>query len=231
MKKYFFIVLIILLPFLFVLNSCNLMWDKDTTDSLSLISTKPVITVLGDPIISLEQGKPYTDAGTEVSAGNNEFTEEIESGEVDPNTLGYYVVTYKAVNQYDWTSYAYRAVLVHDGTPYGDDISGVYKVGNYDPYTQGFEFETEIIEYNSEIKGYWQIENVWIQKGINITIVFADKSDGTYGVVPVEDGTKGRIFGTAETFIENDDEFIEFHLEVHSKSGEIFYKDFKWEKL
>jgi len=230
MKKIFYIFVLLFVVSLISFNSCNMVWDMDTTDSISSVSTKPVIEVLGEPIISIEKGQTYVDAGIKVEAGDNTFGSGIEEGaEVNANEIGYYVVAYWATNQYDWTSYAYRAVLVHDGIPYGDDISGDYKVGNYNPNTGGYQFQTQIRKYTGiEEEGYWEIDNVWIEDNVNIPLVFADKGDGNYGVVPVEDDSKGILFGTAK--IINDDGDIEFNLQVHGKSGTILNKNFVWER-
>lgn len=234
MKKHFFIILIPLA--LIFMAGCNLVWDVDTTADISYVSTKPVMTLLGDPIISMQKGGSYTEAGVEAKVGDTILEQtsnmpgwEIIAGNVDPSAEDFYVVTYYAENGYGWGSYAYRAVLVHDGDPYGEDISGEYKVGNYSPITQGYQFETSVSKYavgENTNSGYWQIDNVWIEEGVNMPIVFADKGDGTYGVVPSEHETKGRVFGTA--FFNEDGEF-EFNLEIHGKTGIVLNKDFKWD--
>ncbi|MEA2043717.1 MAG: DUF5011 domain-containing protein [Bacteroidota bacterium] len=212
-------------------GACDLVIDEDTTENISIVSVKPVITVLGEQIISMEVGGSYTDAGADADAGDNDFDLEIVSGNVDPSTAGFYLVTYKAENEYNWVSYAYRSVLVHDGTPYYEDISGGYKAGNQT--SEGYQFESQVAEAEG-LNGYWTITNVWLEEGVTAPIYFADNDDGTYSVVPYEHERKGIIFGTAEKVIEIDEfnieyEFLVFQLEVHTKSGKILNKEMKWE--
>ena len=224
MKKYFFIVLILLLPFLFVFNSCNLLWDKDTTDSISLVSTKPVVKLLGESIISMQKGATYKEEGIEAYVGDTllergagQSAWEIESGEVDPNNLGFYVVTYKAVNGFNWATYAYRAVLVHDGTPYQqEEIGGDYGIGWF--------FETTIEKYEKD--GYWLMSNVWDEEGVVFPIIFAEDNDGSLGIAPGVHETKGRYMGTGEFTGDS----IKFILEITSLNGSEIIKEFGWRK-
>ena len=130
MKNKLLSIIIVGIVVLFILQACNLVYDKDTTSEISSVSVKPEIILLGEPIMSLKLGETYNDEGVKAVAGENEVIVEIESGKVDQNTLGFYVVTYKAANEFGWNSYAYRAVLVHDGSPYEtEEIGGNYKIG------------------------------------------------------------------------------------------------------
>lgn len=172
---------------LMIISSCNLIIDKDTTAEISKVSIKPVVKLLGDPIMSLPVGEIYNEAGIEAYAGETQIDYQVVSGNVNPNQEGFYVVTYKAENEFGWATYAYRAVLVYSGSPYGSDIEGHYK--------KGFLFDADISKYS--VNGYWQMTNVWQEEGVDFPIIFADKGNGTYGIVPGEHPDKGRYSGTA----------------------------------
>lgn len=202
---------------IFTFFSCNLIIDKDTTAEISKVSRKPVIELLGDPILSLPVGSTYEDAGVNAYEGDSPISYQIVSGKVNPNQAGFYVVTYKAVNTYGWESFAYRAVLVYSGSAYGTDISGTYY--------KGFNFLEEISKY--QVNGYWQISNVWQEEGVSFPLIFADKGDGTYGIVPGDHPTKGRYEGYA---VQNGTDKIHFFLKITSPDGDITYPDLTWTK-
>ena len=191
--------------------------DKDTTGNVSKISYKPVMTLKGDPIISMKVGSTYTEEGVDAYAGDTLLSYEIVSGEVDPNTAGFYVVTYKATNGFGWSSYAYRAVLVHDGTPYEGDISGNYK--------KGFFYNTTIQKYS--VDGYYKIDNVWQQQGVTIPVIFADMGDGiNFGIVPGECDL-GFYSGTATL----NGAVLTFHIHLATTDGQSLDYEFDWTKI
>ncbi len=219
------ILLLLLLPMF--LGSCSLFIDKDSTAHVSMISYKPKITLLGDPIMSLKVGSTYTEPGIEAYAGDTLLDYSIVTHDQDPNALGtgtpntnqigFYIVTYKAVNGFGWTSYAYRSVLVHDGTPYEGDISGNYKMG--------FKFTSTISKYS--VNGYYQMDNVYQREGVTLPIIFADKGDGVnFGIVPGYDNKLGFYYGTAK----KDGENITFNMTFKSPNGIQQNLAFKWEK-
>ncbi|MCD4792471.1 MAG: DUF5011 domain-containing protein [Bacteroidales bacterium] len=201
----------------FSLSSCNLFFDNDTTAELSETSTKPTITLLGEPIISIKQGDSYNDAGVEAYVGNSLVDYTIVSGSVDVSQEGFYVVTYRAENQYGWDTYAYRTVLVYSGSPYGDDIAGEYKLS--------FEFREDISKH--DVQGFWQMTNVYQEKGVEFPIVFADMGDNTYGIVPGEHITKGRYSGNAV----KSGNIITFYLDIIGTDGTLISKEFSWTKI
>lgn len=209
-----FLSLIILIS----ISSCQYYKDIDTTGNVSYVSTKPVITLLGDPIMSLQAGSNYVDAGVEAYATEDTvLNAEIVSGEVDANTVGFYVVTYKATNGFNWSSYAYRSVLVHDGTPYALDIAGSYRIG--------FNFFADIQKYS--IDGYWEMTNVFAEEGVTLSIIFADMGDGVnYTLVPGEHETKGKYSGTA---VKSGNKMI-FTITFVGFDGSTTVKNFEWTK-
>lgn len=205
-----------IVTFGFIFQSCNLIIDKDTTSNISYTSIKPVMELLGEPIISMTVGGTYKEEGVSATAGDTVLDYTILEGEVNPGAIGYYVVVYEAVNGFGWSSKAYRAVLVHDGTPYGEDITGNYKLS--------FLFNTSISKH--QINGYWIIDNVFQEDGVTFPVIFADKGDGTYGIVPGEHPTKGFYTGTA---VKNGTQMV-FTLKMVSPDGTKTTKNFTWTK-
>lgn len=211
MKKIYLITLVIIF---FVFNSCNLIIDVDTTNEISEVSIKPVVTLLGEPVISLPVGGTYTEEGIEAYVGDSLVDYVIVSGNVNVNQEGFYVVTYLAENQFGWATYAYRAVLVYQGSAYGNDIAGNYRVG--------FFFYSDISKHS--VNGYWEMDNVWAEDGVDLPIIFADNGDNTYGIVPGEHPSKGRYSGTAVKTALG----IDFVLTVISPDGILTDKTFEW---
>ncbi len=199
---------------LFIFQACNVLWDKDLTNEISEVSIKPVVTLLGDAILSLPVGGTYTEQGIEAYVGDSLVDYTIVSGNVDVNQEGFYVVTYLAENQYGWKTYAYRAVLVYSGSAYGSDITGNYRVGFY--------FYSDISKYS--VDGYWEMDNVWAEEGVDFPVIFADKGNNSYGIVPGEHPDKGRYSGTAV----NTGSSIKFTLHVISPDGIENTKNFEW---
>lgn len=207
----------IIIAFLLVgiFTSCNVIVNHDTTGNISMVSTKPVMTLLGEPIMSLKNGETYNESGVDAVAGDTILDWEIVSGNVDVNQDGFYVVTYEAKNGFGWASQVYRAVLVHDGTPYSTDIAGLCEVG--------FLFDSYITKHQKN--GYWKIDNVWAEEGVVFPVVFADYGNGVnYGVVPGEHETKGRYTGIAV----KSGNVLKFTLNLVSPQGTETTKDFEW---
>lgn len=195
MKKIKYIIPITLIILIF--QSCQMkeyFFDVDETGDISSVSVKPFIEMIGEPIISMQIGETYTEQGvkaSEVKLGDTDLQYEIVAGAVNSNEKNLYIVEYKATNSFGWASFAYRAVLVHDGTPYSREITGSYKKGN--------NFVSKIEKHS--INGYWYISNVWQQPGYTLPVIFADM-DGTgeydYIVVPGDDPILGKYTGWGE---------------------------------
>lgn len=205
-------------------QSCEmagLFYDIDDTENVSEVSVKPLMVLNGEPIISFTLGTPYIDAGvlsSEVIEGDDDLnaSTSIISGDVDVSKIGFYVVTYKSTNTYNWSSYIYRAVLIYEGSPWGVDIASNYRVG--------FNFESTISKYS--IKGYWQMDNAWAEDNVDFPIVFAEAADGTYKIVPGEHPNKGRYSGIGVLIGTS----IKFTINSISPSGIRTSKNFTWIK-
>jgi len=215
MKKRY-IVIITIIGF-FSIISCNVIIDKDTTAEISEVSIKPTVTLLGEPIMSLIVGGTYVEEGIEAYVGDSIVPYTIVSGNVNPNQEGFYKIKYKAENQYGWITNAYRAVLVYSGSAYGTDITG--------HYTSGLLGNADISKYS--VDGYWEMTNVWVEEGVEFPIIFADRGNGTYGIVPSEHPTKGSISGNAYLLSGNR---IRFNLNVINTDGSPSSKEFIWTK-
>jgi len=115
-----------------VLSSC----DRDLeTEGISRITYFPDLTMEGEPIIFVEEGDPYTDAGASAKEGE----ESIEVGTsisgsyfegnvasintTDPDT---YNITYSATNSDGYPGLVSRTVYVAGKGNFVDDISGLY---------------------------------------------------------------------------------------------------------
>jgi len=192
--------------------------EKDTTANVSTVTYKPVLTLNGDQIMSLPVGGTYEEKGVDAVAGDSTLAYEIVSGEVDPNTPGFYIVTYKATNSYGWSTYAYRAVLVYEGEPYKRDISGEYMFNNIIDHQN-------VTKYS--VPGYWQIGNAWGAEGVSFPVIFADTGDGVhFGIVPDEHEAKGRYSGTA--VYSTSQWTLTFSIKLESLDEP---NNFKWYKL
>jgi len=214
-----------------IFSSCQMFIDKDITNELSVISTKPIMEIQGKPILSLKVGENYIDAGVKAYGGDSIFDSKIVEGEVNPNEAGFYVVTYEGVNGFNWKSYAFRAVLVYENDdPYFFDISGTYTGGNILDVAGVNPIISKYTE-DAEVTGYWKMTNVWKATGIEFPIVFADLSDGNYGVVPGVHPTKGKYTGTGH-YIYNPSPFVndevEFTITTFDKNGDPVPVTHKW---
>jgi len=223
--------LIYLLLAVFIFSSCEmteLFKDKNTTNKISKVSVKPYIEVIGDPIISMQVGATYEEKGvnaSEVELGQNDLNYEIIAGNVDPNAVGFYMVTYKATNSYGWVSYAFRSVLVYDTDAYGTDIAGTYKLNG----TSNL-FEPGIVTKYS-INGYWQITNLWQESGVVFPAIFADSGDNTYGIVPSEHPSKGLYGGTGLRSTNFGKNVLTFYLTPALPNGLEPNKFFVWKQI
>ncbi len=224
MNKINFNITAIIVITLSFLASCNWVYDKDLTENTSIVSVKPVITVNGDQVISMKVGGTYDEKGITVDTGDNKNTDEIVSGNVDPNTEGFYLVKYKAVNEYGWTSYAYRSVLVHGDNPYSEEVGCELYAGNF--VDGAFQFESEITKVDG-LPGYWKISNAWKEQDVEVPLMFADNGQGEFFIVPYEHPKKGYIFGTVEFTSTK----VIFKLEVYPINGSaMLEQEHKWNK-
>lgn len=124
MKKIFLYATALLLSSV-AFTSCN--DDKDElTDSR--LTNYVVLEIQGDDFVVWPIGTKYVDEGCKATLGGEDaasrlVTEGVE--DVDYNTIGFYEITYSAVNDDGFPISVSRTVCVYDPT-YTSDISGKY---------------------------------------------------------------------------------------------------------
>ncbi len=94
----------------------------------STLITFPAITLKGDPIIIINQGDAYTDAGADAFVGETPV-EVTVANPADPNVSGVYVTAYTAENAEGFLANATRTVVVIDPAPSAIDLSGQFARG------------------------------------------------------------------------------------------------------
>jgi len=113
---------------LVLLFSCNKFTVVDTPNQVGISSVTyyVVFTLKGPEVESIVVGTPYTDPGA-TAEENGQPVQYTTSGTVDANTVGFYPITYAAVNKdgYSSSTTRYVAVLASAATP-GVNLSGTY---------------------------------------------------------------------------------------------------------
>ncbi len=114
-----------ILVFLF---SCNkfTVTDTPTHVGISSVTYYVVFTINGPEVQSIVVGTPFTDPGAKAEE-NGQPAQYTTSGSVDINTVGFYPITYSAVNKDGYSSSVtrYVAVLPEAAQP-GVDFTGTY---------------------------------------------------------------------------------------------------------
>ena len=106
--------------------------ENDTTKDTSIITTFPVITVLGDNPVMINKGDAFTDPGAEAFIGDDQ-KEVTVTGSADPTTAGIYKISYGVVNGEGFAAAADRIVVVMDTDPSTINLEGLWARGNGRP--------------------------------------------------------------------------------------------------
>ncbi|MDI1257305.1 MAG: DUF5012 domain-containing protein [Flavobacterium sp.] len=155
--------------------------SDETTGDVSKVTNYPIFTVLGDDVIILTKGDPFTDPGVIVMEGENEieYTTTI-SGDfrggtsIDTNVADIYHITYSATNVDGFSGTAGRTVIVVDNGNLVNSISGLY---------------TSTVVRNGVVSAqYTDMEYVIIWENANGTYEMSDGIGGYYAI--------GRGYGT-----------------------------------
>ena len=101
----------------------------DSTLNSSIITTFPVINILGDNPLYINKGDDFTDPGAEAFIGEDNV-EVTTSGSVDPNTADIYKITYTVVNKEDFSASKSRIVVVMDTELSAYNLEGVWARSN-----------------------------------------------------------------------------------------------------
>ncbi|HVI47808.1 MAG TPA: immunoglobulin-like domain-containing protein [Chitinophaga sp.] len=108
-----------------LLGACK---KSDNVITQMVTPTYPVITLSGEPLLSLGIGGTYTDPGARAFDSLSGATTQLTpyANNVDLSKPGFYSVKFLAKNAYGYRTYATRLVLATT-VPAADDISGTYK--------------------------------------------------------------------------------------------------------
>ena len=104
-------------------TSCN-----DDNDALtdSRLTTYANFDMQGDEFVEVALGSVYEDAGCKATLNGQDITSQIvTTGEVDPNTAGFYYINYAYTNVDGYTTSVTRTVAVFDPSV-TTDLSGDY---------------------------------------------------------------------------------------------------------
>ncbi|HEY0742948.1 MAG TPA: immunoglobulin-like domain-containing protein [Chryseosolibacter sp.] len=119
---------------MFAVLATVLACDRDfESDGVALGTIRfPAIQVQGDPVIIVNQGGTYTDAGAKALLGADDITSRIEtSSDLDLNAAGVYTINYSVTNvnelDQETTVTEQRVVVVAPSNPnLSRDLSGTY---------------------------------------------------------------------------------------------------------
>ena len=78
----------------------------------SIDTTPPVITLIGDATVTLEEGKSFADLDSKALDNNDGVVSVVVSGAVDVNNAGTYVLTYTATDKAGNISTVTRTVII-----------------------------------------------------------------------------------------------------------------------
>ena len=98
----------------------------DETANISIVTTYPVVTLVGEQWEVLLVGETFTDPGAEALEGETSI-DYTTTGTVDTSTPGVYILTYTAVNQDGFTASERRYVGVITPAAAAIDLSGQYQ--------------------------------------------------------------------------------------------------------
>jgi len=123
MKRYIYI-FSMLTALVFLYTGCE---KKYTTEDTSKITYYVDITLVGDEVMTIEQGSAYTEPGYIAMEGETDVTASVEvAGSVDANTVGLYTLSYSAENQDEWPASKSRTVIVYDPAAPATDLTGTW---------------------------------------------------------------------------------------------------------
>ncbi|PCH76605.1 MAG: hypothetical protein COB98_05770 [Flavobacteriaceae bacterium] len=188
-----------ILPVLFVLfmTSCE---QEDDTEGVSRITYYNDIELIGDNVIVIKQGTPYSEQGVIAFEGEEDVTANVEtSGSVDHTTTGFYEIQYDIVNKDGFAKNISRSVFVVPavvsdldvtGTYTGDVNTGVHKdVTNISKIANGLFLSDDFFGGRYNIgKGYGKSYRLKTYFYINpdnttYTALWSDSPWGPWGIV------------------------------------------------
>ncbi|MBS1596944.1 MAG: DUF5011 domain-containing protein [Bacteroidetes bacterium] len=182
--KYKIILFLLVIASFLSCNKVNIRQD-DQYVGVSKITYYVVLTLKGDPIMSIVKGDTFTDPGATAKANGTDVPYTAD-GTVDTNTPGLYVITYSAVNADGYPSSISRQVVVlsaHENP--GVDISGSYDYVGSSTFTSTI---TKVAE------GVYTTDNLW--SGLTTIPATIVTLNGTDIIIPNQLSGFGEMFGT-----------------------------------
>ena len=104
----------------------------DSTLNSSIVTTFPVINVIGDNPLFINKGDDFMDPGAEAFIGEKPV-EVTTAGSVDPSSAGLYKIDYTVVNEEDFAATKSRIVVVMDTEPSAYNLEGLWARANGQP--------------------------------------------------------------------------------------------------
>lgn len=137
--------------------------EKDTTAGFTRITFYPTLEVLGDPVVIINKGSAYVDAGANSLLNGEDYSDKIVvQSNVNTNQTGIYKVNYTVTNADGFSVEGSRTVYVIDPTP------SVLESGNYTVAPGSYRLRAgAIIKYS----GY-SITILQMQPGVFFTTDF-----------------------------------------------------------
>jgi len=163
---------------LFITYSCE---RNLTSEGVSKTTTYVVMTVTGDPFMSIAKGTPFTDPGVTAMEGDVSAT-VTTTGTVDSNTPGVYTLDYTAVNKEGYSVSESRIVCVYDPSAAANNFEGSYARST----NQSIAVWTKIAP------GMYSVFNPGGAPGTNLTI-HAFNATGNVIIVPTQKSSDGSI--------------------------------------
>ena len=131
---------------MFIISSCE---KNTTTEDVSRITYYATLEVLGDPIVIVDKGANYVDAGVYAEQKGDDVTDQVvTTSTVNTSEAGVYSVTYEITNEDGFSVTDSRTVYVADPTP-SIISTGVHTTAEG---TQRFWFSTKAIVPFSGLK-------------------------------------------------------------------------------
>jgi hypothetical protein len=159
-------------------SSCS----EDTSSDVSRVTNYPLITLLGDDVVYVHKGDPFTDPGVIVTEGGVEIpytttvTGQFRGGStLDTDVEDIYTITYAATNQDGFMGSATRTVIVADTGDLVTNIAGLYR--------------STVTRNGTLTAQYTDLEYVLIWKNDDGTYQMSDGIGGYYSI--------GRAYGNA----------------------------------
>jgi hypothetical protein len=174
------------LAFLFSCNKFTVV-DTPTHVGISTVTNYVVFTLNGPAVQSIVVGSPYTDPGSK-ALENGQPVQYATSGTVDNNTVGFYPITYSALNKdgYPSSITRYVAVLAEAAQP-DVDLSGTYtNVGSV-------ALTADITKVAS---GVFYTTNAWGGASTFVLPMYFFSTDGVNITVPTQSSVGEVVDGT-----------------------------------